>query len=349
MDRNRHFRVALVGTGSIAHEHVAGFQKAGVEVVAVAGVKEWKRDAFAKKYGIPIQVKDYRELLPRDDIDAIVVCTPNYLHAPVAIDAMRAGKHVLTEKPMALDGAAAEEMVRVQKETQTTLMVSIQGRYGAPTRVAKQYSADFGEIYYGKCVYMRRSGIPGWGSWFTRKEHSGGGPCVDIGVHVLDQCLYLMGYPKPVNVTAYTYGRFGVRGLGRGDWGTPEPEGYCDVEDLAAAFITFENGSSVVLESSWAYHGPDRRYVEVSGTQGGLTLDADGLTVYTNRFDAPLIMRPTLPNEDARVNMINHFIECCTTGKAPLTSPEHGLILNKIFDAIYKSSAGGGKQVAVEL
>lgn len=349
MARNQPFTVAVVGTGSSAHNHVQGFQSAGVEVVGVAGINAERREAFAKQYGIPVQVGDYRKLLEMEEVDAVALCLPNYLHAPIAIEAMRAGKHVLTEKPMAIDGDSAAEMVRVQKETNKTLMVSLQLRYSPTFRLAKQYASEFGEIYYGKCVYTRRSGIPGWGSWFTRKDQAGGGPTVDVAIHVLDLCLDLMGYPKPLYVSARTYAKFGVRGQGKGPWGTPDPQGYCDVEDLAAALIVLENGSTIALETSWAYHGQDRRCVEVFGTEGGLTLEMHDLTVFTNRFDAPVTLHPVPPQMDERVNMIKHFVECCTTGKTPDTSPEHGLILNRIFDAIYKSSAENGKQVTVEL
>jgi predicted dehydrogenase len=350
LERTKPFKVAVLGTGNSAHDHVNGFLKAGVEVVAVHGSNPERRDSFAKQYGIPIQVSDYRELLHMAEIDAVAICLPNYLHAPIAIDAMRAGKHVLTEKPMALDGASAAEMVRVQKETNKTLMVSLQVRYSPAVRLAKQFAAEFGEIYYGKCAYTRRSGIPGWGSWFTRKEQAGGGPTVDVAIHVLDQCLYLMGYPRPLYVSAHTYAKFGVRGQGKGPWGTPDPTGYCDVEDLASALITLENGGVIALETSWAYHGPDKRSVEVFGTEGGLSLDMmTSLTVYKNQFDTPVTLNPTLPEEDERDNMAKHFVECCTTGKTPDTSPEHGLILNKIFDAIYKSGDANGKQVKVDL
>jgi len=342
-------KVAVVGTGSSARDHVTAFQEAGVEVLGVAGTNPERRKRFAERHGIAINVEDYRELLQMDDVDALAICVPNHLHAPAAIEAMRAGKHVLVEKPMALNGDEAAEMVRVQKETNKTLMVSLQLRYSAPLKLAKQFAAEFGDIYYGKCVYLRRSGIPGWGSWFTRKAQAGGGPTVDVAIHVLDQCLYLMGYPKPLYVTAHTYAEFGVRGHGKGPWGTPDPSGYCDVEDFAAALITLEDGRAISLETSWAYHGPDGRSVGVFGPEGGLTLEMNTLTVYKNQFDSPVTLHPGPPKENERVNMINHFVQCCQTGETPDTSPEHGLLLSRIFDAIYKSSAENGRQVPVEL
>ena len=161
MEKTKPFKVAVIGTGSSAHDHVAAFKQAGVEIAAVVGRNDRQRHAFASKFGVPIQANEYQEVLDIPDIDAVAICLPNYLHAPVAVEAMRAGKHVLTEKPMALDGAAAEEMVRVQRETGKTLMVSLQVRYSPAARLARQYAAEFGSIYYGKCAYLRRSGIPG--------------------------------------------------------------------------------------------------------------------------------------------------------------------------------------------
>lgn len=350
MEKTKPFKVAVIGTGSSAHDHAAAFKQAGVEIAAVVGRNDRQRHAFASKFGVPIQANEYQEVLDIPDIDAVAICLPNYLHAPVAVEAMRAGKHVLTEKPMALDGAAAEEMVRVQRETGKTLMVSLQVRYSPAARLARQYAAEFGSIYYGKCAYLRRSGIPGWGSWFTRKDQAGGGPIVDVAIHVLDECLYLMGSPKPLYVTARTYAEFGPKGLGKGQYGTQDPNGYCDVEDLAAALITLDNGAVISLETSWAYHGPDKRSVEIFGSEGGLSLAMlDDLIVYKNQFGTPVTLRPDIPAQDERVNMATHFVECCTTGKTPETSAEHGLMLSKLFDAMYKSSAEGGRQVKIEL
>ncbi len=342
------FKVAILGAGSIAHSHAKCFQSLpDVEVLAVAEINEERRSQFAERYGIEKSAADYRELLKMDELDAVVICLPNYLHAPAAIEAMRAGKHVLTEKPMAANGAAAAEMVKVQKETGKTLMVTMQGHYSAITRQAKKYAREnLGEIYYGKCAYLRRSGIPGWGSWFTRKEMAGGGPCADIGVHVLEQCLYLMDFPKPVSVTASTYSKFGPYGLGKGGWGYPEPDGYFDVEDIASAFIRLENGATVIMEASWAMHWPDRRYVEVLGTRGGIIIDRD-LKVYTTAGSSPVDLTITAGNGDGTTAMAKHFIECCRTGQKPETAPEYGLMINKIFDAVYESAANGGKQVAI--
>jgi predicted dehydrogenase len=342
------FRVGLVGAGCIAHTHAETFGMIpDAEVAAVAEIIDSRREDFAQKYNIKTAVKDYRKLFEMKELDAVVLCLPNYLHAPVAVEALKAGKHVLSEKPMGMNGEHAAEMVKTQRETGKTLMVTVQGRYTSRVQFAKKYASEnLGEIYYGRCAYMRRSGIPGWGSWFTRKKESGGGPCADIGVHVLDQCLFLMGYPRPVSVAASTYSKFGPQGKGKGDWGYPEPDGYFDVEDLASAFIRFENGATVIMEASWAMHWPNRRYVEVLGTQGGIIYD-NGLKIFTDQMDVPMDLNPELGRDNGSLNMSRHFIDCCRTGKKPDTAPEYGLIVNRIFDAVYESAALGGKQVEI--
>lgn len=343
------FTIGLAGAGSIAHTHAWVFKSLpDVEVLAVAEPVEDRRKAFAEKYEIEKAVDDYSKLMEMDELDAIVVCLPNSLHAPAAVDAMKAGKHVLVEKPMALDAESALKMVEAQKETGKTLMVTLQGRYGTGIQLAHKYAREhLGQIYYGRCAFMRRSGIPGWGSWFTRKDMAGGGPCADIGVHALDRCLYLMGYPKPVSVAASTYSMFGPEGRGKGDWGIEEPDGYFDVEDLASAFIRFENGATVILEASWASHWPNRYWVEVLGTEGGITC-SDRIKIFTDQLESPIDITVEAGKDNGSLNMSKHFIECCRTGKTPDTSAWHGLILNKIFDAVYQSAANNGKQVEID-
>ncbi len=343
---DRTFNVAIIGAGGISRTHAEGFNSVSdAKIVAVAEPREDRRTAFAQKNDVALAVADYRELLPNPDIDAFVLCVPNYLHSVIAIDAMKAGKHVLTEKPMAANIAGAQEMVKVQKETGKTLMVSLQRRFEAITQLAKRYAGDVGELYYGRCGWFRREGIPGWGSWFTRQEESGGGPVNDIGVHLLDLCLYLMGYPEPVSVSAATYSKFGPKKQGLGGWGYPEWDGYFDVEDLASMYIHFANGATVVCEVSWAANTRQREWVEVMGTEGGITL-GEQFAVYKNdTHGSPVDLSPIPRPVNQRIAITKHFIECCRTGKEPLTSPKNGLILNKIFDAAYRSASAGGTQM----
>lgn len=346
------FRFGLIGGGSIAAHHVSAIRaNPGAQVVAVAEAIPDRGQAFAAEHGIPDVYTDYAEMLRRDDLDAVAVCVPNFLHAPAAIAAMEAGKHVLVEKPMALHSQAAAEMVAVQKATGRTMALGLNLRFREDLRLARQYTAQFGTLYYGRCGWFRRRGIPGWGSWFTQKDKAGGGPLIDIGVHMLDMCLALLGYPEPTYVSGATYAEFGPHKRGLGNWGIPDFErGRYDVEDMASAFINFANGATVVLEVSWALNAVQRQWVEVMGKEGGLslTIEPKELRIFSEQFGqvVDLVPQPAPEGKDRQLLTAN-FIHCCQTGEEPETAPRHGLILNRIFDAIYESSKNGGRQVAI--
>lgn len=343
-------RVAIIGTGSVAHLHAeACLATPGVRLKAVVEVVPERARAFADRYRVPDVYADYRDVLKDPSIDAVIVCLPNYLHAPVAVAALEAGKHVLVEKPLATSAAEAAQVVAAQQATGRTLMVGLNNRFRPEVLLARQYAeAECGEVYYGRCGWFRRRGIPGWGSWFTQKAKAGGGPLLDIGVHMLDMCLFLMGYPEPVAATGATYAKFGPERRGLGGWGIPELEGgVFDVEDLAVGQIRFANGATVQLEVSWALHTQDSNWVEVMGTRGGVAIAGNKVQVYSERFGQPVDMAAAPSGERDRVALLKHFVQCCATGEEPLTSGRHGLILNRIFDAIYASAARGGEQVAV--
>ncbi|MFW6257115.1 MAG: Gfo/Idh/MocA family protein [Bacillota bacterium] len=338
-------KIGIIGTGSIAPSHARNFGKIEeAQIIAATDKKEERVKSFVKEYDIKHYFTDYRKMLHLKELDAVIICLPNYLHSTVAMEAMKAEKHVLTEKPMALNEKEAQKMVQVYEETDQILMVTLQSRYEPEIQYAKKFAQDnFGEIYYGRCGYLRRKGIPGWGSWFTKKEEAGGGPCADIGVHVLDRCLFLMDYPEPAAVTASTYSKFGPKGLGKGGWGFPNEEGDFNVEDLASAHIRFANGATVVLEASWALNRPNQHWVEVMGTKGGVVQDSE-LNIYMQENDN-VDLNVEADGESGGIKMSRHFIKCCKTGQKPDTSPEKGLILNKIFDAVYQSGSNDGKQI----
>lgn len=347
---NSTFKIGLVGAGSIARAHADANKKlADVEIIALAEAVEDRGKAFAAEYEIPNFYTDYHQMLANPEVDGVIVCLPNFLHAPVSIAAMKAGKHVLVEKPMALNAAAAAEMATVAEETGKTLMIALNNRYRADLQLMRKYAEEqFGEMYYGRCGVFRRRGIPGWGSWFTRMDQSGGGPLIDIGVHYLDMCLYLMGYPNPVAVTGSTYAKFGPHKKGTGMWGMPNWDGYYDVEDLAGAMIHFDNGATVQLEVSWALNTADGAWLNVMGTEGGASLVGDKPVIYSEQFGRTVDLTPNPGRNNDRVEQAKHFVHCARTGQEPLTSPRHGLILNRIFDAIYESGRNGGRQVRLD-
>lgn len=342
------FKVGIVGTGSIGQTHAKVCQATpGVQVKAIAELVPERARSFAKQFEIPDLHLDYRDMVKDPAIDAVIVCVPNALHAPVSVAALEAGKHVLIEKPLGLNAAAATQIVEAHKATGKTAMVALNNRFRPEIQLAKQYvQEECGELYYGRAAWIRRRGIPGWGSWFTRKDLSGGGPLIDIGVHMLDLCLDFFGYPDPVSVVGSTYAKFGPEKRGIGTWGVPDFEkGYYDVEDMASAHIRLASGGAINLEVSWALETDDREWVEVMGTRGGVRVSGGQVQVFTERFGRPVDMFPNLPPGDQRTNLMQHFVHCCATGEEPLTSLRHGLVLNQVFDAIYASGAQGGRQI----
>ena len=209
--------IALIGAGGIAQgAHLPAYKKleseGKVRIIALADIVESTAKAAAEKFDVPRIFSDYREMLLLKEIDAIDVCTPNYVHKQPVLDAFAAGKHVLCEKPIALNAIEGSEMVAAGRKAGKKFQVGLNNRFNSGPLAIKRFIDDgkLGDIYYARAHALRRRGIPGWGV-FTQKDKQGGGPLIDIGVHILDLSLWLMGHPKPVSVTGKTYTKFGTR------------------------------------------------------------------------------------------------------------------------------------------
>ena len=346
-------RVGVIGAG-IGQAHLAGYAALpGVECIGLADLNEERARAVATTYGVPEIYPDYRDLLARHDLDAVSVCLPNALHAPVTIAALRHGKHVLVEKPMARTVAEAEAMIAAADAADRILMVSFNYRYRADVQWLKQYieSGALGRLYYAKAHWMRRSGIPRLGSWFVSKEQAGGGPLIDLGVHVLDLALYLMGEPSPAAVSANTYAEFGPRGLkGGGAW-RPQPGEALpyEVEDLATAFIRLDGGATLLLEASWATHGAagDDFGVTLFGSEGGAELlirnyaHENTVRVFTDIAGVPTDLTPHITKAEGHSAVIQRFIAAIRDGAPPVPSAADGLRRTAVLAACYQSAAEG--------
>lgn len=344
-------RLGVIGAGNIGNVHIQEFSKLQeqCEITAVTDTYLPMAESRAKQYGIPKVSATPAELIASPDVDAVIIGVPNLYHAPLAVQAMEAGKHVLIEKPMGLNAESARNILRTQEKTGMTLMVGHQMRWEwLPLQVKQQVeSGALGHIYTAKAGWFRRKGIPGWGTWFTRMEESGGGPLIDIGVHMLDLSLHLMGNPKPVAVSGATYAEFGPNKKGIGTWGKPNWEGYYDVEDLATALIRMEDGSTLTLEVSWAVHmdTDNTPFIHLMGSEGGAALRGNRGKFLTEKFDLPMETELVAPanDEGGRSRLSRHFLECLTEGKTPLTSVMSGFTNNLILDAIYESSRTGNE------
>jgi predicted dehydrogenase len=347
-------RVAIIGAG-IGRAHLSGYKKcANVEIAAICDLNEERAKATAEEFGAKHVYTDYVQMLKEATIDAVSVCTPNALHAEIATAALEAGKHVICEKPMADSLAGAEKIVDAARKAQAKgqiFMMGMNNRFRGDSQVLKKLidAGELGDIYFAKCGWIRRNGIPGFGGWFTTKAMSGGGPLIDIGVHVMDLTMYLMGNPTPVSASGSTYAKFGPRGLGQSTWGAPaEGEKKYDVEDLATGLVKFDNGATLFIEASWASHiKDDFFYSTLLGTEGGAELEP--LTVYKAIQGVPADIHPKVPSgiPGGHEGEIIHFVECIREGKQPIPTAEQGLHVLQILDAIYRS-AQTGREVIIE-
>ncbi|WP_189019704.1 Gfo/Idh/MocA family protein [Paenibacillus marchantiophytorum] len=343
-------KIGVIGAGSISDMHFESYSKqADAQLVAVCDLNRTRAEEKAAKYGIAQIYTDYHELLANPEIDAVSICTWNNTHAEISIAALRAGKNVLVEKPLCKTVEEANRIQEAVRESGKTLQVGFVRRYDANAQLVKQFidNGTLGELYYAKASCLRRLGNPG--GWFADVERSGGGPLIDIGVHVIDLCWYLMGRPKPISVSGNTYNKLGnrpnIRNLSfyqAADYDAA----HNTVEDMANALIRFENGASLLVDVSFTLHAQkDEIAVKLYGDKGGVEVEPELLFV-TEMQDtivnvAPQVDSKSLNVVDAFNNEIKHFLECCRTGNTPISPVEDGVTMMKILCGIYESAASG--------
>ncbi|QDP96488.1 Gfo/Idh/MocA family oxidoreductase [Microlunatus elymi] len=349
---SRNLRAGVIGLGWAGQQHLDGYQRAaGVDLVGLAGMEPEPLQRLADEYGIEHRYADWADLVKDADLDVVSVCTPPSLHAPITVAALEAGINVLSEKPMALDAASARTMVDAAKANGKILDISFNHRRKAEVTAAKDLidKGLLGDIYYAKAGWMRHNGIPGGvGNWFSRKATSGGGPLMDIGVHMLDMALHLMGEPSVQTVTASTYAAFGPRGRGRGQYGAgahgaAEPVDF-EVEDLATAFVRMDNGATLLLESSWAQGvGHDDMYVTLFGTEGGAELTwnppAPQLRAWTTIDGVDASLNPQLGLSGGHAEAVADFVAAVRDHNLDGHQGEEALTRSLIVDATYHSAA----------
>ena len=344
-------KVAVIGVGGISEVHINGYkQLPNVELYAFCDIDEKKLKVKGEKHGVTRLYTDEAKMLAElPEIDAVSVCTWNAAHAPCSIMALEAGKHVLCEKPMAMNAQEAQAMLDAAKKNNRVLMIGFVRRFGNDCAVLKDFidAGDFGEIYYCKANYTRRNGCPG--GWFGDKSRSGGGPLIDLGVHVIDLVRYLMGNPLPVSVYGVTYDKLKDRP------GVKKSAGYVsetvtekpifDVEDLASALIRFDNGATLAVEAAFSMNIPhDTGKIEIYGTKSGAILDPE-VHIYTQQnnylTNVTLAQSTALSFDGLFENEIAHYVKCITEG-IPCRNPgEDGVTLMKILDAVYESAKTG--------
>jgi len=339
--------LGFIGLGNIARVHCDRLEDAGYGDVIAAGldVDADARGRFASQYGTAV-FEEQSELY--DAVDAVIVTTPNKFHEEYVVNALAAGLDVFVEKPLAHTVESAERIAEAAHEAEGFCMVGFHNRFRNPVQAVVGYRDDgaFGDITHIEADYTRRRGIPGRGSWFTRKAVAGGGSLIDIGVHAIDLALYMLDFPEVVEVSGETRAQFGTdEDYGYVTmWGEDQgPDGF-DVDDSATAFIRCADGSTISAEVAWAANRPDSQQYYVRGQDAGAGLDlSDGsLELYETGSVGVRHHRTTeiaTPSRDPHSLELERFVQSVASGEAPGTNTvDEGLTVQRVLDAIYRSS-----------
>ena len=350
-------RVGIIGCGGIANgKHMPSLKVVeDCEMVAFFVFVLERAQKAKNEYGTEDArvYEDYKELLKDESIDVVHVCTPNRSHSFITVDALEAGKHVMCEKPMAINTVEAEKMLDAANRTGKLLTIGYQSRFRADSQYMKQEAEDgtFGDIYYAKATAIRRRAVPTWGV-FLNEEEQGGGPLIDIGTHALDLTLWVMDNYKPKYCVGTTYHKLNKDTNQGNAWGNWDPDKFT-VEDSAFGFIVMENGATIVLESSWALNMLDPReaITTVCGTKAGGDM-LDGLRINGIRNNRQYVFKPSFEaggaafykgatGGKAQEVEAQQWIDAVRGGAAPIVKPEQALVITKILEGIYESAKTG--------
>ncbi len=355
----RLIKIGIIGCGGIANgKHMPSLKKVkDCEMVAFCDIVPERAEKAAKQYGAPGAkvYTDYRELLADSEIEVVHVCTPNRSHSFITVDALESGKHVMCEKPMAINSEEAKKMLDAAKRTGKKLTIGYQSRFRPDSSYMKKEAEDgtFGDIYYAKATALRRRAVPTWGVFLNEYEQ-GGGPLIDIGTHALDLTLWMMNNYKPKYCIGTTYHKLNNSpAANQGNaWGAWNPEKFT-VEDSAFGFVVMENGATIVLESAWALNTLDVReaITSVCGTLAGGDM-LDGLRINGIRNGRQYVLKPSFEaggaaffegagNESAADLEERLWIEAVRNDTDPITLPEQAYCVTRILEGIYTSAKTG--------
>ncbi len=336
-------KVGVVGLG-MGRGHLSAYLKdPRVSVEAIADIDENKLSEVATKNNIPQTYTNAEEMFEKAGLDAVSIAVPNFLHKGLTLAALNAGLHVLCEKPMSVSLADAQEMKKKVEECGKKFMLNLSFRYNPMSQSLKKIvdSGEVGDIYSGRTIWHRRRGMPGFGGWFGKKEQAGGGPLIDLGVHRLDLALWLMGYPNPISVSGATYNH-----IASAEAAKQKKE--FTVEDLAMGFVRFDNGASLIVETSWALNQKEKELMETKlyGTKAGIVqrnknegYEFEAL-VYSEKEGMHTTQTVDIPAA-ANSSTYKEFIDAITEDREPTATAEHGVKLQKILEGLYRSAEEG--------
>lgn len=342
-------KVGVIGVGGIANVHMPGWlENPYAEIVAGCDLAEGVLQDWGAKYGITTLTTKAADLFNDPTIDIIDICTPNNYHAPLAIAAMQAGKHVLCEKPLAPTPALIGDMIKARDASGKMLMTAQHFRFSGVAKAMKAEldSGVLGEIYHARSWMLRRGAAP-TRPGFILKEQATGGACIDIGVHILDLTLWFMGNPKAVSVTGVARTELARKPGAFSIWGGAIPP-EINVEEFASAFVRFDNGATLILEVSWLLHhdteGEDMQ-MWLYGKEGGshwpkceIYQSNNATQQFSNRT-----LKLTKDIRPAHAQECVEFAQAIVEGKPSPVPAEQSLQVLTILDAVYRSQEKGGE------
>ncbi|MBQ4135685.1 MAG: Gfo/Idh/MocA family oxidoreductase [Clostridia bacterium] len=353
----RNVKVGIIGCGGIANgKHMPALAAIeGCEMVAFCDIVVERAQAAAEKFGVEGAkvYEDYKELLKDESIEVVHVCTPNRSHSFITVDALEAGKHVMCEKPMAINSAEAQKMLDAAARTGNKLTIGYQNRYRDDSLYLKDEAKAgvFGEIYYAKATAIRRRAVPNWGVFLNEYEQ-GGGPLIDIGTHALDLTLWMMDNYKPKYCVGTAYHKLNNDSDQGNTWGNWDPKEFT-VEDSAFGFIVMENGATIVLESSWALNSLDVREAQTTlcGTKAGADM-VDGLRINGVHNGRQYVTKPSFSaggvafndgkkGESPAIREARAWLNAVVDGTEISTKPEQAFVVTRILEGIYESAKTG--------
>jgi len=345
-------KVAIIGCGTIANNaHIPAYlANPDAEIKYFCDIVLDKAKKAVKDYDCGVAVADYQEVLQDPEIEAVSICTPNHMHARIAIDSLRAGKNVLCEKPAARTYAEAQEMQRVQHETGKVLNIGVVNRFNTGVNMIRKMIMDgeLGEIYHVYASFRAHRSIPGLGGDFTTKAVAGGGALIDWGVHFLDVIMYCTGDPKPVTVTGQAYSKLGREMKNYAYlnmWaGPPNYDGTYDVDDFVTGLIRTE-GPSITFNGAWAQNiGVEEMYIDFIGDKAGIRLQyGKDFKLFTVKDGVLYESTPKFNMDNMFQKEIDAFVNCIRTGEKLVSHIDTVILSSQIIQAIYDSSDKGSE------
>ncbi len=343
---SKDLNVGIIGMGAIGKVHADAYQNVeGIEIAALCDALPDRLREHGERLGVAARFTDYRELL-KSDIDAVSICVGNALHREVAIAALENGKHILLEKPMAMNAVEATDIKEAGERYGKVVQVGMVRRQATEAQIVRGMVERglFGDIYHMRTVLIRRRGIPGLGGWFTTRAESGGGPMIDLGVHYFDAAMYVSGLWNPTHVSAKTYAKFGrdMRSYRYTSmWaGPPKFDGVSDVEDYSTGFIRFGDKATMSFEIAWAANTCEESFIEILGDKAGTRIfGSTPMTLWTEHDERPA----DITHKYADLGKPFHaqarkFAAACRGEDKPAATAAEGVTVMKTIDAVYASS-----------